>query len=89
MPSILTNFRITVTTWMFWLLLSITNLSLSRYLFNVFTKPQQWHNSWMISDPEEKTILWVAENVSSQKKEELYDRVRDADLVLVWSHGKH
>jgi hypothetical protein len=42
----------------------------------------------MIPDPEEKTILWIGENIASEKKEELYDRVRNADLILFWSHGR-
>ncbi|KAM3581068.1 hypothetical protein VKS41_006514 [Umbelopsis sp. WA50703] len=87
MPSIVTNLRITITSWIFWFLLSITNLKISRALFNLATKPQQWHKPWMIPDPEEKTILWIGENIASEKKEELYDRVRNADLILFWSHG--
>lgn len=57
-------------------------------MFTLVTKPKSWQKSWMKLDPQEKTILWVAEGVASQKQEELYDRVRNADVVLFWSHGK-
>lgn len=88
MSSFLTRFRISINIWLFWLVLSISNLKVARKIFTLVTKPKSWQKSWMKLDPQEKTILWVAEGVASQKQEELYDRIRNADVVLFWSHGK-
>ncbi|GAB5585238.1 hypothetical protein Unana1_00138 [Umbelopsis nana] len=86
MSSLLTRIRITITIWIFGLLLAINNLKVARFLFGLATKPKS-PKSWAKVDPQEKTILWVTEGAASLKQEELNDRVRNADIVLFWAHG--
>jgi hypothetical protein len=87
MSSFLSKLRVSITLWIFWALLSIRNLRIARAFFDAATKPQSSQKPWMVADPQEKTCTWVLEGAASLKQEELYDRIRKADIVLVWIHG--
>ncbi|KAI8584590.1 hypothetical protein K450DRAFT_217020 [Umbelopsis ramanniana AG] len=87
MSSFLTKLRVSITLWIFWVLLSIRNLHIARAVFRAATKPTSSQKLWMVADPQEKTCMWVLEGAASLKQEELYDRIKMADVVLVWVHG--
>ncbi|KAI9289902.1 Alpha/Beta hydrolase protein [Umbelopsis sp. AD052] len=87
MSSFLSKLRVSITLWIFWALLSIRNLHIARVIFNAVTKPTASQKPWMVTDPQEKTCVWVLEGAASLKQEELYDRIKKADVVLVWVHG--
>lgn len=87
MSTFLSKLRVYITLWVFWLLLSVKPLYVARALFNVAVKPQSSQKPWIVADPQERTCVWVLEGAASLKQEELYDRIRNADVVLVWVHG--
>lgn len=43
-------------------------------------------NSWLLPDPSRG--LWIGNNISTDKKEALADRLATSDAIVVWVSGK-